>query len=177
MTAAAFAIDNTELFSKAEAKVSREQQFNDLVSVHMDDLYRYGYWLTGNRSVSDDLVQETMVRAWKSLHKLQNPKAVKGWLITILRRENARRFERYQPQESGIPTEDLAAKKAEYDTSTDAFVLRKAMEQLPEKYREPLLLQVIYGYSQKEIAEQLDISVGGAGCRLFRAREKLRELL
>ena len=49
--------------------------------------------------------------------------------------------------------------------------------QLPEEYREPLLMQVIHGYSQKEIADHLGISVGGAGTRLFRAREKLRELL
>ena len=173
----AIAIDNIAFSSYTEEKVSREQQFNELVSVYMDDLYRYGYWLTGDRAVADDLVQETMVRAWKSLGKLQNPKAVKGWLITILRRENARRFERYQPQESGVPTEELAANKATYDTSTEAFVLRKALDQLPEEYREPLLLQVIYGYSQKEIAEQLGISVGGAGSRLFRARQKLREVL
>ena len=161
----------------AAQKPSREQQFNALVSVHMDDLYRFGYWLTGDRSVTDDLVQETLVRAWKSLHKLQEPKAVKGWLITILRRENARRFERYQPQQSGIPTEELAAKRTEYDTSTEAFVLRQALDKLPPEYREPLLLQVLHGYSQKEIAAQLGITSAGAGTRLFRARQKLREML
>ena len=173
----AIAIDNTAFFSHQQEKVSRERQFNEMISVYMDDLYRYGYWLTGNRSVADDLVQETMLRAWKSFDRLKNPKAVKGWLITILRRENARRFERFQPQESATPTEELAAKKTDYDTSTEAYVLRNALEKLPEDYREPLLLQVIYGYSQKEIAEQLGISVGGAGARLFRARQKLRELV
>jgi len=173
----AIALSQTESAAPAAQQASREQQFNELVSVYMDDLYRYGYWLTGDRSVADDLVQETMVRAWKSLHKLHNPKAVKGWLITILRRENARRFERYQPQESGIPTEALEAKKSEYDTSTEAFVLRQALEKLPPEYREPLLLQVIHGYSQKEIAAQLGLTSAGAGTRLFRARQKLRELL
>lgn len=174
MTATAF---NQTLSTTIAPPLSREQQFNDLISVYMDDLYRYAYWLTHDHSVADDLVQETMVRAWKSLDKLQNPKAVKGWLITILRRENARRFERYQPKQSAIPTEELAAKKEEYDTSTEAFVLRRALERLPEEYREPLLLQVIHGYSQKEIAAQLGISSAGAGTRLFRARNKLRELL
>jgi RNA polymerase sigma-70 factor (ECF subfamily) len=155
----------------------RESRFNSLISVYMDDLYRYAYWLTHDRAVADDLVQETMVRAWKSMDRLQNPKAVKGWLITILRRENARRFERYQPKQSAIPTEELAAKKAEYDTSTEAFALRRALERLPEDYREPLLLQVIHGYSQKEIAAQLGLSSAGAGTRLFRARQKLRKML
>ncbi len=158
-------------------RVSREQHFNELVGRYRDDLYRYGYWLTGNKAVAEDLVQDTMIRAWKSLHKLHNPKAVKGWLITILRRENARRFERYQPQYSAVPTEELADKHRDYDTSTEAQVLRQTLQKLPEDYREPLLLQIIYGYSQKEIAAHLGISVAGAGTRLFRAREKMREML
>lgn len=175
MTATTYTLDTPR--STAGAVQDRESRFNALISVYMDDLYRYAYWLTHDRAVADDLVQETMVRAWKSMDRLQNPKAVKGWLITILRRENARRFERYQPKQSAIPTEELAARKAEYDTSTEAFVLRRALERLPEDYREPLLLQVIHGYSQKEIAAQLGLSSAGAGTRLFRARQKLREML
>ncbi|MDJ0741613.1 MAG: sigma-70 family RNA polymerase sigma factor [Gammaproteobacteria bacterium] len=155
----------------------REARFNQLIGVYMDDLFRYAYWLSGDRAVADDLVQETLVRAWKSLDKLNDTQAAKGWLLTILRRENARRFERKRPQESGVPTEELAATRKDYDTSTEAFVLRQALEKLPEEYREPLLMQVIHGYSQKEIAAHLGISVAGAGTRLFRAREKMREML
>jgi RNA polymerase sigma-70 factor (ECF subfamily) len=157
--------------------LSREEQFNQLIAVYMDDLFRYAHWLSGNRAVADDLVQETLMRAWRSMDKLNDSKAAKGWLLTILRRENARRFERRRPQQSSIPTEELAADRQEYDTSVEAFVLRRALGQLPEDYREPLLMQVIYGYSQKEIAQHLGISVAGAGTRLFRAREKMRELL
>ena len=157
--------------------LSREERFNQLIGIYMDDLFRYAYWLSGDRAVADDLVQETLVRAWKSLDKLNDSKAAKGWLLTILRRENARRFERKRPQESAVPTEDLAASRTDYDTSTEAFVLRRALDKLPEEYREPLLMQVIHGYSQKEIAAHLGISVAGAGTRLFRAREKMREML
>jgi len=156
---------------------SRDARFNDLIATYMGDLYRYAYWLAGNHAVADDLVQDTLVRAWKAMDRLQDEKAVKGWLLTILRRENARRFERKRPLESETPTEEIAADRKDYDTSTEAFVLRQALEQLPEEYREPLLLQVIHGYSQKEIAAHLGLSVAGAGTRLFRAREKMRELL
>lgn len=156
---------------------SREQRFNSLIATYMDDLYRYAYWLSSSHAVADDLVQETLVRAWKSMEKLNDVKAVKSWLLTILRRENARRFERKRPQESAIPTEELPASRQDYDTSTEAFVLRKALSRLPEEYREPLLMQVIHGYSQKEIAAHLGISTAGAGTRLFRAREKMRALL
>jgi RNA polymerase sigma-70 factor (ECF subfamily) len=164
----------TEKGPRSEA---RETRFNALIASQMDDLYRYAYWLSGNQATADDLVQETLVRAWKAMDRLNDPKAVKGWLLTILRRENARRFERKRPQESEVPTEDLPAGRQDYDTSTEAFILRQALEQLPAAYREPLLLQVLHGYSQKEIAEHLGISVAGAGTRLFRARERMRALL
>ena len=154
-----------------------EARFNSLVAVHMEDLKRYGYWLTGDRSIADDLVQETLMRAWKSLHKLQKVEAAKGWLLTILRRENARRFERKQHQYSDIPAEELSDGHRDYDTSTEAFVLRQALEEMDSEYQEPLLMQTMGGYSQKEIALKLGISVGGAGTRLFRARKKLREAL
>lgn len=176
MTAIALA-QTAALKADRATKISREEQFNQLIAVYMDDLYRYAYWLSGSSAVADDLVQETLVRAWKSMDKLNDTKAVKGWLLTIVRRENARRFERKRPQESAMPTEEIAANREDYDTSTEAFVLRNALDRLPEEYREPLLMQVIHGYSQKEIAQHLGISVAGAGTRLFRAREKMRELL
>lgn len=177
MTSIALARTATLTSSKGSRCGSREQEFNGLIATYMDDLYRYAYWLSSDHAVADDLVQETLVRAWKSMDKLKDAKAVKGWLLTIVRRENARRFERKRPQESEMPTEELPAARQDYDTSTEAFVLRQALEELPEDYREPLLLQIIHGYSQKEIADHLGISVAGAGTRLFRAREKMRELL
>ena len=150
-----------------------DQLFND----YGKDLQRYALWLTGDRPTADDLVQDTLLRAWKSLHRLQNPKAAKGWLMTILRRENARRFERQRPPESAVPIEALGNSHKDYDTSTEAFVLRRALDRLPAEYREPLLLQVVHGYSQKEVAHRLGITSAGAGTRLFRARQKLRSAL
>lgn len=155
----------------------RERLFNELFTRYETDLRRYAYWLAGDRHIAEDLVQEALLRAWKSLDKLQNIKAAKGWLLTILRRENARRFERYQPQESNIPLEELGSQEKSYDTSTEAFTLRRAIDDLPAEYREPLVKQVIEGYSQKEIALQLGITSAGVGTRLFRARLKLRDAL
>lgn len=174
---AATVLQTAPAFTNRATEPSHEQQFNNLIAVHMDDLYRFAYWLSGNRSLAEDLVQETLIRAWKSIDQLKDAKAAKGWLLTIVRRENARRFERKQFDVADVPTEGLAATHADYDTTTEAFVLRRALNQLPPEYREPLLMQVIYGYSQKEIAEHLGISDAGAGTRLFRAREKMRALL
>lgn len=151
--------------------------FERLVSRHWRDLHTYAYRLSGNRHTAEDLVQESLTRAWRSIDKLQNQKAAKGWLYTILRRENARRFERYQPIRSDVDTEELGAKRSTYDTSTEAFVLRRAIRELPSEYREPLILQVLHGYSQQEIASRLGLTSAGVGTRLFRARQKLRAAL
>ena len=151
--------------------------FDSLAKQYWRDLYNYAYRLSGNRHTAEDLVQESLTRAWRSIDKLQNHKAAKGWLYTIVRRENARRFERYQPLQSDIPTEEIGAKRKTYDTSTEAFVLRRAIRALPADYRDPLILQVIDGYSQQEIANRLGLTSAGVGTRLFRARQKLRAAL
>lgn len=161
----------------ATESINREGFFNELVASYSQDMKRYAYWLSGDKHTAEDLVQDALLRAWKSIDRLQNPKAAKGWLLTILRRENARRFERKQLQTSDIPLEELSARETTYDTSTEAFVLRRAIEELPEEYRRPLVQQVIGGYSQKEIADQLGISSAGVGTRLFRARNKLKAAL
>ena len=161
----------------ARTAPSPEIDFNSLAKNYWRDLYKYAYRLSGDRHTAEDLVQESLARAWRSIDKLKNHKAAKGWLYTILRRENARRFERYQPPQSAIPTEEIGAKHETYDTSTAAFVLRRAIRELPGEYREPLILQVIHGYSQQEIADRLGLSSAGVGTRLFRARGKLRAAL
>ena len=92
-------------------------------------------------------------------------------------RENARRFERFEPVHCDYPTDEIGAKRKTYDTSTEAFVLRRAIRALPSEYREPLVLQVIHGYSQQEIAHRLGLTSPGVGTRLFRARQKLRAAL
>jgi len=152
----------------------RHALFNQLFARYENDMRRYAYWLSGDKHTAEDLVQEAALRAWRSLDRLQNIKAAKGWLLTILRRENARRFERYQPKESNIPMEALSDNEKSYDTSTEAFVLRRAIADLADEYRVPLIKQVVEGYSQKEIAQQIGITSAGVGTRLFRARQKLR---
>ena len=71
------------------------------------------------------------------------------------------------------PTVILKAREPTYDTSIEAVMLRWAVAELPQAYREPLLLQVVGGYSCHEIAELLDISTGAVFTRLFRARQRL----
>ncbi len=153
----------------------KQSRFVALVKAYSDDLYRFAFWLCNDRDQADDLVQETMTRAWRALDSLRDDKAAKGWLFTTLRRENARRFERIQPHLVDIDPDSIANNIHDYDTSTEAYVLRQSLANLAIEYREPLLLQVLAGYSCDEISESLEISTGAVMTRLFRARQQLRE--
>jgi RNA polymerase sigma-70 factor (ECF subfamily) len=155
---------------------ARQARFEALVDRFSSDLYRYAMWLSGERSTADDLVQECYMRAWRSLGSLKDDRSAKSWLFTILRRENARLYERQRPETGQIETSQLEDLN-QYDTTTEAFVLRRAVAALQVDYREPLVLQVLGGFSTEEIAKMLGLSKSAVMTRVFRARKKLRESL
>ncbi len=157
-------------------ETERNVRFEKLARQYSTDLYRYAMWICGNDALAKDLVQETFLRAWKALDSLKSEKAAKSWLITILRREYARTFERKVPKftdiDSVVVPEDS---ELEPDERVERLLLRKGMASLPPRYREPLLLQVVMGYSCAEIASQLGISKSAVMTQLFRARELLKQ--
>jgi len=159
--------------------VDPQKQFEALVEAYSPDLFRFAYWLCRDRTVAEDLVQETFMRGWKSLASLRDADAAKSWLITILRRENARRFERKQLESVSLEDIDLE-RTAGVDAGfgkIDSLVLRQALGELPADYREPLLMQVLGGFSAEEIAGMTESTAGAVTTRLFRARQKLRKRL
>jgi len=156
---------------------SRKHRYEALVDQYYHDVYRYAFWLCKNQALAQDLVQEAFLRAWRSLDSLQSDKAAKAWLFTILRRENARLYERYRPELVDVDDVSIAgASDTEPDTRMDRDLLYSAINKLDHDYRDPLLLQVIGGFSGKEIAEMLDLNSNTVMTRLFRARSKLKEM-
>jgi RNA polymerase sigma-70 factor (ECF subfamily) len=157
---------------------SRQRQFDALVRAHTGDLFRYAYWLCGDSALAQDLTQETFLRAWRSLDALRETNAAKAWLITILRREHARLYERKQLDTTDIGEIDLDDRDilGPEQVGEDAIV-RAAMLKLEPKYREPLLLQVLGGFSCEEIAQELGLGSAAVMTQLFRARQKLKSLL
>ncbi len=155
----------------------KKERYETLVDALYQDVYRYAYWLCKNGALAEDLVQETFLRAWRSLDSLQNDKAAKAWLFTILRRENARLYERYRPDLVDIDDQSIAdLDENEPDQRLDRRMLHEAIATLEKDYREPLLLQVIGGFSGKEIAEILNLNNNTVMTRLFRARGKLKNI-
>lgn len=160
-----------------KAGQGKKVRYEKLVREYSGDVYRYAYWLCKEPTMAEDLAQETFLRAWKAFDNLQDEGAAKSWLFTIVRRENARRYERKQLEVVDDVDFGRVEGRKGYDTSTEAFALRRALKALPDEYREPLVLQVVGGYSSADIAEHLGIKSGAVMSRLFRARKKLREML
>jgi RNA polymerase sigma-70 factor (ECF subfamily) len=157
---------------------TKQQRYESLVAALYQAVFRYAYWLCKSKPLAEDLVQETFLRAWRSLESLQSDKAAKAWLFTILRRENARIYERYRPELVDIEGQAIAENdENEPDNRMDRELLHNAINRLESEYREPLLLQVIGGFSGKEIAEILDLNNNTVMTRLFRARSKLKQEL
>ncbi len=157
--------------------MQRDARFEQLVNAYSGWLYRYAYWLTSDRNAAEDLVQETFLRAWRFLDSLQDEGSAKSWLTTILRRENARKYERKRLAMTEAELDSIPTEAVDFDARPETLALRHAMRQLPEKYREPLVLQVLQGFSLDDIAAVFDLPRNTVATRLHRARQKLRAAL
>ncbi|MGH8597880.1 MAG: sigma-70 family RNA polymerase sigma factor, partial [Gammaproteobacteria bacterium] len=140
-------------------------------------LYRYAFWLCRSREQAEDLVQETFARAWRAIDDLRDDRAARAWLMVTLRREHARTFERERPATTDIDPDTVPASYKDFDGSTDAWMLRRELAKLPIEYSEPLVLQVLGGYSGEEIASMLNLTAAAVSTRLFRARQQMRRAL
>jgi len=157
---------------------TRKARFDRLATAYGTDLYRFAVWLCGHEALAKDLVQETYLRAWKALDTLKDDGAAKAWMLTILRREYARTFERKVPKFADLETVTVPdSSELQPDERAEISLLRRSILGLAPKYREPLLMQVVMGCSCAEISQQLKISNNAVMTRLFRAREQLKATL
>src|SRR6202158_5664418 len=155
----------------------QRDRFHALCQSLRPDLLRFAFWLSRDRALAEDVVQETMLRAWKAQDSLQDEAAAKPWFFTIIRREYARCFER--KRFVTVDVDELVAREEPMLAAAEEQNLaemRAALFKLPDEYREPLVLQVLMGYSAAEIRRELGLSGAAVLTRLFRARKQLRVL-
>jgi len=156
----------------------RHHNYMQLVRLYHADLYRYGCWICRSTDIAEDLVQDTYLRAWKSIDLLQNEASAKAWLLLYYVNENARRFERKQFQYQDVEQDLLLDEhQVSPEQSYSQQQLLKFIESLEPEYSEPFVLQIIGGFSGDEIAQLLSLNLNTVNTRLFRARKQLRDLL
>ena len=161
----------------------------------MDGLYSAAMRMTRNAADAEDLVQETMLRGYRSFHTFTEGTNLRAWLFRILTNVyiNKYRAAQRRPDESDladvedmylyrrVPSmESAAASLSAEDQFLDLFTddeVKSAVEHLPESFRLPVLLADVEGFAYKEIAEMLDVPIGTVMSRLHRGRKAMQKEL
>jgi RNA polymerase sigma factor (sigma-70 family) len=150
-----------------------------LVEQHYEALYRYGYRLSGSAADAEDLTQEAFCKAQAQLSTLRDPERAKPWLFSILRnaylhRARSDRAHRQVPLDAVGDLPDDAPPDVP-DIGPEE--LQRALNDLPEGFRTPVILFYFEDMSYRDIAEQMDLPIGTVMSRLARAKAHLRDRL
>ncbi|MGH8674614.1 MAG: sigma-70 family RNA polymerase sigma factor [Burkholderiales bacterium] len=151
------------------------EPFEALVRKHAGDLFRFAYWLARDRQQAEDIVQEALLRGWRAFPGLRDGSAAKSWLFSIVRNEYCRIIVKDAPLANSVDITEIDV--ADERSELFGLELRDAVSALPASYAEPLALQVLGGFSCREIAAMLETTEGATMTRLTRARQALKRLI
>ncbi len=148
---------------------------------HAARLLHMARWLERDRRDAEDLVQETLLRAWQSFHRYTPGTNCRAWLTTVLHRAGANRRRSRARHPIALPLEEYAASAIPFvppvpESLTDEDLLA-ALASIPSHYREAILLRDIQDMTHKEIADALAVPVGTVMSRLHRGRQRMRTAL
>ena len=181
----------TEESIPGKVEVEKQNEFQNVVMPHKNDLYNYALAIARNSDDAQDLVQETYFKAYKNYHQFEGGTNSKAWMFMILKNtfiNNYRKLKRepskvdYDEIEDiyeNIKSEQSKDNNLDLDFYNNLFDddLSSALAKLPEKMKEVFLLCDLEGYSYEEISEIVDIPIGTVRSRLHRARKLLQDEL
>jgi RNA polymerase sigma-70 factor (ECF subfamily) len=154
-------------------------EFTARVQELIPRLRRYARALTGERSAADDLVQDTLERAWNKLHLWRDGSDLRAWLFTIMHNVHVNQV-RSRMATATVPLDDEMAEAPVRATQADMLEVRdidSALQCLSVDQRQVLLLVALERMSYEETARTLGIPIGTVMSRLARGRERLRAVL
>lgn len=157
----------------------RSHQYKELTEC-IPVIRRYARALTNDIHRSDDLVQDCLERAWSRLHQFKQGSNMKAWLFTIMHNIYANQARRYNktPQLVDIDTmADRPCSSSRQELNLELHDLNNALQQLPSEQKEVLLLVGLEGMRYQEVSDIIGIPLGTVMSRLYRAREKLRNIM
>jgi RNA polymerase sigma-70 factor (ECF subfamily) len=152
---------------------------------HIDGLFNLAIYLTRNRALADDLVQETYLRAFRFAHRFERGTNLRAWLFQILRNTFLTFYRQREREpalaEDGVPDWDTPvfhdAPDDDGETMEVHTDLERALGRLPPEFRMVLLLAEVEGMPLEEVARIMECPVGTVKSRIFRGKERLRDLL
>src|SRR3954464_8514711 len=140
-------------------------------------LRRYARALVGDRATADDLVQDTMERAWAKLHLYRRGTDLRAWLFTVMHNVHVNKIRAARPTDM---LEDEMPELAQRAAQGDGLLIRdldRLVALLPAEQRSVLFLVTLEDMTYEEVAQALAIPIGTVMSRLSRAREKLRSMM
>jgi RNA polymerase sigma-70 factor, ECF subfamily len=154
----------------------RVAEFENIALPHAAGLLRYALRLAGEKTRAEDLVQETLLSAWRNFQQFTPGTNCKAWLFRILTNLHYTQVRRSR-RRSEIHMEEQEARFAVPEKTSGNQEMREAFARLTFEHQEVLLLAVIEGFDIREIADMLQIPQGTVMSRLSRARASLRATL
>lgn len=168
---------------------SRKQQaFNDEILPHLDSLYNFALRLTTDQSDAEDLVQDTIVKAFRFFDSYEKGTNAKAWLFRILKNSFINNYRKNLKKPQSVDYDEVSSYyetvRAERTDTTDleSIMFRnlmddnfsKALAKLPEDFRTVVLLCDVDGFTYEEISNMLDVPIGTIRSRLHRGRNLLK---
>lgn len=184
-------LTNTPTDTPAPQQTPARELFEREFLPHADALYNFGFHLTMDEDDSNDLVQDTFMKAWRFIKSYQEGTNAKAWLFKILKNTFINEYRRKKLRPAEVDYEDFVAyqdaedvtRVGRLDTTHEIFQtmlgdeMTKAINDLPVDFRTVILLCDVEDFSYEEIAKIVDIPVGTVRSRLFRARNMLKDKL
>jgi len=166
-----------------QANASIQRQFEAIMVPHMDVLYSYGLYLTGDQDSANDLLQETFLKAFRFFDKFEEGTNARAWLYRIMRNTFINEYRRVKrlpdlvEYDEQISSYQMLPREAEetdlrHQINGELFddEIAGAISALPEKFKSVIILRDVEDLPYEEIADALDIPIGTVRSRLHRAR-------
>ncbi|MDH3296935.1 MAG: sigma-70 family RNA polymerase sigma factor [Gemmatimonadota bacterium] len=176
----------TGILARMTHRESIRTEFESEALPHLDALFGLALRLTGgDEPRAEDLVQDTILKAYRSWDRFETGTNCRAWLMTILRNTFINEFRRLKSRPAAVEFEEIAERPpsdAMYEADPEGRIFERiidteviaAIEELPDDFRIPIVLSDLEGLAYQEIADLLDIPVGTVKSRLFRARKRLQ---
>lgn len=157
-----------------------ELDYEQVVALHHQDLYRFAFSLAGNADEAGELTQESYYRLLTRGGQLREPSKVKSWLFTTLYRlflRQKRHSDRFPHLAISSVKQELPALTPQIIDGVDGALVLDTLCEIDEHHRTPLMLFYLQSFSYREIAEMLEVPIGTIMSRLARGKDVLRERL
>lgn len=172
-------------------EVRKQEDFEEEIIPHLDAMYNFALRLTSDPNDAEDLVQDTIVKAFRFFNSYEKGTNAKAWLFRILKNSYINNYRRQSKQPNQVDYDEVSSfyetiRADRTDTSDleDRMFrdlidddISKALDELPEDFRTVVLLCDVEGFTYEEIANMLDVPIGTIRSRLHRGRNLLKTQL